>query len=206
MWTRSITLSFLLASVFLCMSQAAGAQRYRVGRIDPVTIQAPTRPGTQPIVRSVRPPTIRLSPPRSRVSTPGHLSLASQFVQDPLRIMRRVKPVEPYKEIFQPLRQEEIRFGRQGPRFPELAAFPKTTPAAAAATFAPSIPSAPSNGGGFGKTASLSTAPAPGDSRSDVLRALGTPSATVSRSTGQETLVFENATVVLQNGVVALIH
>ena len=42
--------------------------------------------------------------------------------------------------------------------------------------------------------------------RADVIRMLGRPSATVYRSSGRETLLFSNTTIIIQNGVVAVVQ
>jgi hypothetical protein len=45
-----------------------------------------------------------------------------------------------------------------------------------------------------------------GTSRANVLFRLGRPHAGVYRSSGRETLIFNDTTIVLQNGIVAVVH
>jgi hypothetical protein len=46
----------------------------------------------------------------------------------------------------------------------------------------------------------------PGTPRTDVIRQLGRPNASVYRQSGQETLIFSGMTVIIENGVVAVIQ
>lgn len=194
MWTRSTALGLLFTSALFGLCQTASAQNRRVGKIDPVTVQPPRKRVTRPIVRDVAPVTTIVTQPRGRLTLPSNRPMPEiEVVRNPVRL------VPPSRETVKPVRQDKLRIGRV-PRtlLRSLAATP------AAGVSAPRKPSPDNPRSEFLPPAR--SLPQVGDSRAEVLRAMGSPAASVSRSDGQETLVFDDATVLLQHGVVADIY
>lgn len=198
MWTRSTRWSLITAAALLCVGQVAGAQSRRVSRVEPVKVQAPVTATTQRIVRNVQLQRTNVHQPRGRTTRPRNRPLSRiRIYTDSIRVIR------PTLERLDPVRQEKVRMDRRTPGFhPSLSvsaamALPTTTPSTPRRLSATEPRPALVAGG---------LLPEVGDSRAAVLRRMGPPAATVSRSGGQETLVFDHATVLLQNGVVADIH
>lgn len=199
MWTRSTRWSLIIVAALLCTGPVAEAQTRRVSRVEPARVREPAKSATRRIIRNVQ--LQKTSVRRSR----GRTSLGRNRPLPEIRIhTKSVRVVvRPALARLDPVRQERVRLDRRTPGF-----HPGLSLATAIALPTP----APPTPGRLSATEARPTLvagrrlPEVGDSRAEVLGAMGPPAATVSRSGGRETLVFDDATVLLQNGVVADIY
>lgn len=230
MHTRALLFCFLFSSI---VPTASPASQARIGRVTPVVVDKPVRPIQRPIVPSVL-PSSSISRSSGRTIVPANRvipGLQPNRVVNGRGVVRNpVKTVRPTILTVMPDSTERVRIGpgrermranqRGGVSNREAARYTYTYPGYPGkgvnryASTERSLLTTPFDGPvpGLGavaagvRDAGLTSSIQVGTQRADVIRSLGPPSARVSRPSGRETLIFSDRTLILQNGVVAVVQ